>query len=87
MTTEFCDNCESALPAGCLHMHGHQKECSLGKRTDAPWVVGMAIWKDLTDRRGVKNELSACESQIQAEIIETIGKIAIAEVKSLRGVR
>jgi hypothetical protein len=55
----------------------------VGSREDAEWIVGMAIWEDLTDRRGVKNELNACEDSIKAEIIETIGSLAIAAYRKL----
>jgi hypothetical protein len=80
---EYCDFCESPYP-GCLHISGRFKECKAGPRTDAPWVVGMRIWLDLMDRRGIKNELGACEPSIQIEIIETMGRIAIKAVNGFK---
>ena len=82
----FCEHCEKYLPEGCGHIAGHHKECLLGPRTDIEWIVGMAIWEDLTDRRGVKTELQACETSIQVEIIETIGRKAIAAYNGVRPV-
>lgn len=82
--TGRCDLCEKKLPEGCWHLYGDDKECPIGPRRDPEWIVGMAIWKDLTDRRGVKSELQACEIDIQAEIIETIGRIAIAAYEAVR---
>lgn len=78
--TTFCDFCERAIPPGCRHLSGEFRECSLGPRTDLPWRVGMALWKDLTDRRGIKNELNACNDAIKVEIIDTLGRIALKEV-------
>ena len=65
-------------------MYGTYPKCVLGPRTDAEWVVGLAVWKDLTDRRGVKNELLACDEEIQVEIIETMGKIAVKSMKEIK---
>lgn len=78
-----CDHCERPLPGGCLHLAGHHKECLVGPRRDPAWVVGMALWADLTDRSGVKHELQACADNIQVEIVETLGKIAIKAVNKL----
>ena len=73
---KYCDNCERSYP-GCAGMYAYQENCPYEVRKDAAWLVGMAIWKDLTDRRGVKHELRACEMEIQAEIVATIGNLAI----------
>lgn len=81
MSKDYCDHCESPLPPGCRHLAGDQDGCSLGPRTDLVWLVGMAVWKDLTDRRGIKNELRQCDESIQVEIIETIGRIAIEAMR------
>lgn len=74
---EECDWCEYELPAGCHHMRDRDKECPLTRRMDKPWIVGMAVWENLMDRSGVKHELGACQIDIQAEIVEAIGKVAI----------
>lgn len=79
----FCEFCEHHIPPGCSHLSGHHKECLLGLRTDTEWIVGVAIWEDLTDRRGVKHELQGCEIEIQIEIIESIGRKAIAAYEKL----
>lgn len=80
---QYCEFCESPYP-GCFHMSGQHRECKAGPRTDDAWVVGRAIYADLADRRGIKQELAACEIPIQVEIIEAIGKIAIKAVKGLK---
>jgi hypothetical protein len=72
-----CDRCEQNLPQGCLHVYGNDDKCPVGKRTDKPWTVGMAVFSELKDRRGIGDELENCEMEIQAEIIESIGKCAI----------
>jgi len=82
MASEYCKYCECDLPVGCRHMYGTDPKCPLGPRRDPEWIVGMAIWKDLTDRRGVKHELERCDPEIQQEIIETIGRKAIAAYES-----
>ena len=74
---QFCEHCERHLPEGCGHIYGHHAECLLGPRRDPEWVVGKAVWDDLTDRRGVKRELNACEMCIKVEIIEAIRRLAI----------
>ena len=73
-----CNFCELPLPQGCCHISGEYDRCQVGPRTDKPWVVGMVVWKNLCDRRGIKRELQNCEIEIQAEIIECIGKLAIS---------
>lgn len=73
----FCDNCELALPAGCGHYYGSQKQCPLGPRTDSVWIVGKAVLDDLRDRRGINYALGACDLGTQLEIIESIGKVAL----------
>lgn len=78
-----CDFCDHELPEGCRHLSGEFKECPLGPRTDQAWVVGMAIYKDLNDRRGIKQELAQIDDEIKVEIIETIGTIAIKAVKKV----
>lgn len=83
MRHTVCDFCEKPLPQGCHHINGSYAECPLGARADAAWIVGLAVWEDLTDRRGVKSELGACGVQIQAEIIETIGQKAINAMKTI----
>lgn len=80
-----CDWCEKELPAGCRHISGGDKECPLGPRTDLPWRIGISIWKDLTDRRGVKNELDACDDDMKIEIIETMGDLAVLEMGKTGG--
>lgn len=72
-----CDNCELAMPIGCGHMYGNQLGCPLGPRKDPAWIAGKAVWDNLTDRRGIKQELEACDLATQLEIIETLGKIAL----------
>ena len=65
-------------------MHGTDSNCPLGPNTEPAWIVGMAVWKDLTDRRGVKTELNYCELEIQVEIIETVGRKAIEAYEKIR---
>lgn len=79
-TTGHCDNCDSAVPPGCRHIFGDQEECKLGPRTDLAWRIGLAIWRDLTDRRGIKHELESLDEDIQVKIIETMGNLAEAEI-------
>jgi hypothetical protein len=81
---QICTWCERSMPRGCLQKHGDDSHCPLGPRTDPAWIVGTAIWKDLTDRRGVKNELNLCEIGIQVEIIETVGRKAIEAYERIR---
>ena len=78
-----CDFCEHALPSGCLQLWAHQKACPLDPRTDAAWVVGKAIIRDLLDRRGIKNEIEQCDLEIQVELTETLGKLAIEAMRKL----
>jgi len=73
----ICAYCEHTLPKGCHHIYGTSEKCEVGPRTDLAWLIGKAIWTDLTDRRGVKHELENCDIDIQAEIILTMGKIAL----------
>ncbi len=78
-----CDNCEQALPLGCCGIYAHQKgypiACPLPERKDAAWVVGIAVFRNLSDRCGIGSELDACDYSIQAEIVEAIGGIAIEQ--------
>lgn len=76
-----CDNCEESLPSGCHHIYGYQDDCKVGPRTDLKWKIGMAIWDNLTDRRGIKHELNNCDIDIQVEIIETMGELALKIIK------
>ncbi len=72
-----CELCGHKLPRGCYGMSAEYKECQV-KAPDAPWWrIGMAIWKDLGDRAGIKHELRQCEPEIQAEIVKKMGRIAI----------
>ena len=75
-----CDHCDSPLPLGCGHFYGNQSECKLGPRTDKEWRVGLAVWDALNDRRGVKHALQDCDLDIQIEIVETMGRLAIEEM-------
>lgn len=84
-TKSKCDNCEESLPSGCHHIYGDQEGCEVGPRTDLKWKIGLAIWDNLTDRRGIKHELQNCDIDIQAEIIETMGEIAIETIKKESG--
>ena len=77
MGSKFCDNCEKPAPPGCYHMFGSQSACALGDRKDIQWQVGKAIWDELADRRGIGHEMEQCSEDIQSEIVDTIGGIAL----------
>lgn len=81
---KWCDLCERTLPKGCMHLSGEDEKCQIGPRKDSDWIVGMAVWKDLTDRRGVKRELEKSDDHVKVEIIETIGRKAIAAMGRAR---
>lgn len=78
---EICDYCDLPLPLGCGHIDGKSPECKVGERKDIEWRIGIAIWNNLCDRRGIKHELMECDLEIQIEIIETMGKLAKAEIE------
>lgn len=80
-TVNECPHCEREMPEGCRHRYGDQAECPLGPRTDIAWKIGAAIWKDLANRSGIKHALGRCDDEIQAEIIETMGNIALRVIK------
>lgn len=79
-----CEWCEQNLPAGCRHMHDQDKGCPLTPRMDTSWLVGMAIWRDLSDRRGIKQELAMCDIDIQPEIVDSLGNTAIKAYEAKR---
>lgn len=72
-----CEFCGHKLPHGCYGMNAEYKECQV-KAPDAQWWrIGLAIWKDLAGRAGIKHELRQCAPEIQAEIVKKMGRIAI----------
>ena len=75
-----CEWCEKPLPRGCGHFYGKDPQCQVGPRTDIAWRIGLSIWHDLTDRRGIKHELNACDLTIQIELVETMGRLALEEI-------
>lgn len=81
----FCELCAKPFPPGCFRVYGEQEGCPHGKQTQPECTVGMALWNDLIDRRGVKHELLRCDPDVQAEIIQTLGRIAIEAVRKLPG--
>ncbi len=76
----ICENCEKALPWGCCGVFSHQEHCPLSERTEIHWRIGKAVIANLSDRSGIKHEIGACDYAVQAEMIETIGTIAIQEM-------
>lgn len=83
MTGTYCDHCELEFPPGCRYIHGDHEECPLGPRTDPAWVVGMAVFRELTGRKGIGGELNSLDDETQVDIIETIGTLAITKVNEL----
>lgn len=83
MSNKNCDFCDNPLPEGCYGIYGCNKECVVGEPKTKEWKIGRAIWDDLTDRCGVKHELQRCDDEVKAEIIETMGKIAIKTMKRI----
>jgi hypothetical protein len=77
----ICSHCHLSLPGGCLHIFGSHEQCKVGPRIDMHWRVGLAIWADLTDRRGIKEELNNLDLETKVELIESIGLIAIRAVE------
>lgn len=77
-----CDFCGNELPGGCYGMAAKYKECRVKAPKTLAWKIGLAIWTDLSDRGGIKHELSRCEPHIQAEIVKTMGEIALKVVRS-----
>lgn len=82
MADWYCSYCELPSP-GCCHVSGQYVECKAGPRTDPAWKIGKPIWENLADRRGIKQQLEACAPEIQEEIIQKIGELAIKAVKDL----
>ncbi len=72
---------------GCHRQYAADKECMWhGKREDTlAEKIGRGILADLSDRRGIKQEIAQCGPDIIAEIRQTLGEIALRIIKESSG--
>lgn len=67
-------NAADAIERGCEFAY-HLDDEPLPKTADWAEMAASGILADLTDRKGIRHELEACDSETRVEIFETITMI------------